>query len=121
MLNYLNLCEMKNIEINRADVAASFQQAVIDMLSSRALRAAKEYGSRRIAVAGGVAANSALRAALKDACSENGIELYYPSPVYCTDNAAMIAVQGYYMYMAGERSGLDLNAVPNLKFGSGNA
>lgn len=118
VLNYLNSCEMKHIEINRADVAASFQQAVIDVLVDRAMRAAKKYGDGRIAVAGGVAANSALRAAMQESCSKNSIELYYPSPVYCTDNAAMIAVQGYYMYMAGERSGLDLNAVPNLKLGS---
>ena len=115
VLNYLNSCEMKHIEINKADVAASFQQAVIDVLLDRALRAAKKYGDGRMAVAGGVAANSALRAAIQQSCSKNGIELYYPSPVYCTDNAAMIAVQGYYMYIAGERSGLDLNAVPNLK------
>lgn len=117
VLNYLNACEMKNIQINKADVAASFQQAVIDVLVGRALRAAEQSGDRRIAVAGGVAANSSLRAAMKESCNKNGIELYYPSPVYCTDNAAMIAVQGYYMYMAGKRSGLDLNAVPNLVFG----
>ena len=68
-------------------------------------------------MAGGVAANSALREAMQAGCDEAGIKLYYPSPVYCTDNAAMIAVQGYYDYMAGSRSGLDLNAVPNLKIG----
>ena len=79
--------------------------------------AAKLFGDNRIAVAGGVAANSALREAMQSGCDEAGIKLYYPSPVYCTDNAAMIAVQGYYDYMAGSRSGLDLNAVPNLKIG----
>lgn len=78
----------------------------------------KNMGMAELPLQEGVAANSALRAAMQESCSKNSIELYYPSPVYCTDNAAMIAVQGYYMYMAGERSGLDLNAVPNLKLGS---
>lgn len=117
VLNYINSCEMKNIEINRADIAASFQQAVIDVLVGRAVNAAKKLGDNSIAVAGGVAANSALRAAMQKGCDENDIKLFYPSPVYCTDNAAMIAVQGYYEYIAGARSGWDLNAVPNLKIG----
>ena len=117
VLNYLNGCEMKNIEVNKADVAASFQQAVVDVLVERAVNAAKKLGDRRIAVAGGVAANSALRSAMKDKCNKEGIELFYPSPIYCTDNAAMIASQGYYEYISGTRSGLDLNAVPNLKIG----
>lgn len=118
VLNYLNACEMKHIQIDKADVAASFQQAVIDVLVSRALCAAKQSGDKRIAAAGGVAANSALRKTMEEHCNKNNIKLYYPSPVYCTDNAAMIAVQGYYMYIAGERSGLDLNAVSNLGFGA---
>lgn len=117
VLNYLNGCEMKQIEVNRADVAASFQQAVVDVLVERGIRAAKQLGENRIAVAGGVASNSALRAAMTERCQKEGIELCYPSPIFCTDNAAMIAVQGYYEYMAGTRSGLDLNAVPNLKIG----
>ena len=117
VLNYLNGCEMKNIEVNRADVAASFQQAVVDVLVGRAVKAAKNLGEDRIAVAGGVAANSALRAGMQKGCDEAGIKLYHPSPIFCTDNAAMIAVQGYYEYIAGRRSGLDLNAVPNLKIG----
>ena len=108
---------MKNIVINKADVAASFQQAVVDVLVERAVNAAKKSGDSRIAVAGGVAANSALRNAMKERCENEGIELFYPSPVYCTDNAAMIASQGYYEYISGTRSGLDLNAVPNLKIG----
>ena len=77
----------------------------------------KQLEENRIAVAGGVASNSALRAAMTERCQQEGIELCYPSPIFCTDNAAMIAVQGYYEYMAGTRSGLDLNAVPNLKIG----
>lgn len=117
VLNYLNGCEMKHIEVNRADVAASFQQAVVDVLVGRAVAAAEKLGEKRIAVAGGVASNSALREGMKQGCQKAGIELFYPSPVYCTDNAAMIAVQGYYEYIAGTRSGWDLNAVPNLKIG----
>ena len=77
----------------------------------------KAYGLNKLAIAGGVASNSALRAAMKEACEKNGVEFYYPSPIFCTDNAAMIGVAGYYEYMAGVRSGLDLNAVPNLKLG----
>lgn len=117
VLNYINQCEMKNETVNRQDVAASFQQAVVDVLVGRAVAAAKKLGEKRIAVAGGVAANTFLREKMKQECEKEGIGLYYPSPVYCTDNAAMIAVQGYYEYMAGRRSGLDLNAVPNLKIG----
>ena len=117
VLNYLNQCEMKGEAVNQADVAASFQQAVVDVLVGRAIAAARQLGEGRIAVAGGVAANSSLRGQMKQACQEAGITLYYPSPVYCTDNAAMIAAQGYYEYMAGVRSGWDLNAVPNLKIG----
>ena len=117
VLNYLNVCEMKGTEVNRADVAASFQQAVVDVLVERAVAAARQLGESRIAVAGGVASISALRTEMQKGCDAAGLELLYPSPIYCTDNAAMIAVQGYYEYMAGTRSGLDLNAVPNLKIG----
>lgn len=117
VLNYLNQCEMKGIEVSQADVAASFQQAVVDVLVGRAVAAARKLGEKRIAVAGGVAANSSLRQHMKQACAEAGIALCYPSPVYCTDNAAMIAAQGYYEYMVGRRSGWDLNAIPNLKIG----
>ena len=117
VLNYLNGCEMKKIEINRADVAASFQAAVVDVLTDNSVRAAKAYGCEKLALAGGVASNSALRARMTEACEKAGVSFYYPSPVYCTDNAAMIGVQGYHAFMAGERSGLDLNAVPNLKIG----
>lgn len=117
VLNYINHCEMKDIEINKADLVASFQNAVVDALVSRAVMAAKEHGHKKLAVAGGVASNSALRAGLAEACEKNGITFYHPSPIFCTDNAAMIGVAGYYEYMNGVRSGLDLNAVPNLKLG----
>ena len=117
VLNYLNQCEMKGQKVNTADVAASFQKAVVDVLVSRAVAAAQKLGEKRIAVAGGVAANSSLRKTMQKECGKAGIALYYPSPVFCTDNAAMIAVQGYHEYMSGRRDGLELNAVPNLKIG----
>ena len=117
VLNYINQCEMKNIEINRADLVASFQKAVTDVLVSHAIHAAKEYGFNKLAIAGGVASNSSLRAAMKDSCEENNIKFYHPSPILCTDNAAMIGAAGYYEYLAGTRAGWDLNAVPNLKLG----
>lgn len=117
VLNYLNSCEMKGIEVNRADVAASFQKAVVDVLVEHSLNAVKEYGFDKFAIAGGVASNSSLRAAFEAACRRQNIVFYHPSPVFCTDNAAMIGVAGYYEYIRGMRSGYDLNAVPNLRLG----
>ena len=117
VLNYINGCKMKGMEYNRADIAASFQKAVTDVLVGNAMHAVKEYGLNKFAIAGGVASNSSLRAAMKQACEENGIEFYYPSPIFCTDNAAMIGVAAYYEYINGTRHGWDLNAVPNLKLG----
>lgn len=117
VLNYLNSCEMKGIEVNRADVAASFQKAVIDVLVEHALEAVKEYGFDKFAIAGGVASNQSLRNAFEKECSKRKIQFYHPSPIFCTDNAAMIGVAGYYEFIKGIRSGLDLNAVPNLKLG----
>ena len=117
VLNYLNGCQMKGVEINRADVAASFQKAVCDVLVEHAMIAVKESGLNKFAIAGGVASNSALRAAFEKACAERRIEFYHPSPIFCTDNAAMIGSAAYYEFIAGKRDGLDLNAVPNLKLG----
>ena len=117
VLNYINGCKMKGIEYNRADIAASFQKAVTDVLVDNAMHAVKEYGLNKFAIAGGVASNSSLRAAMKQACEKNEIEFYYPSPIFCTDNAAMIGVAAYYEYINGTRHGWDLNAVPNLKLG----
>ncbi|MCM1188508.1 MAG: tRNA (adenosine(37)-N6)-threonylcarbamoyltransferase complex transferase subunit TsaD [bacterium] len=115
VLNYLNFCKMRGEEVNRADVAASFQKAVIDVLVEHSLHAVNAFGYRKFAIAGGVAANSSLREAFCRECGARGIDFYYPSPVYCTDNAAMIGVAGYYEYKKGVRHGLDLNAAPNLK------
>lgn len=117
VLNHINYCQMKDISINEADIAASFQQAVVDVLVDRTLNAAKEFRIDKIAMAGGVASNNALREGMKLACEKGGFQLYYPSPIYCTDNAAMIGVAGYYEYLNGTRHGLDLNAIPNLKLG----
>lgn len=117
VLNYINSANMQGKEINRADVAASFQKAVVDALVSRAVRLAKECGMDKLAIAGGVASNSALRAAIQEACAKNNIGFYSPSPILCTDNAAMIGAVAYYEYIKGVRHGYDLNAVPNLKLG----
>ncbi|SDM94052.1 tRNA (adenosine(37)-N6)-threonylcarbamoyltransferase complex transferase subunit TsaD [Lachnospira pectinoschiza] len=117
VLNYINQAEMKHEEINRADLVASFQKAVVDALVSRAIMLAKESGLKKLAIAGGVAANSCLNETLRKECEKEGIEFYSPSLVLCTDNAAMIGAAAYYEYIKGTRHGLDLNAVPNLKLG----
>lgn len=117
VLNYINSCEMKGEKVNAADVAASFQKAVVDVLVEHGVDGAKEYGFHKFAIAGGVASNSTLRNAFEEECKKQKIEFYRPSPIFCTDNAAMIGVAGYYEYIKGTRSGWDLNAVPNLKLG----
>ena len=117
VLNYINSANMQGKEINHADVAASFQKAVVDALVSRAVRLAKECGMDKLAIAGGVASNSALRVAVQEESAKNNIKFYSPSPVLCTDNAAMIGAAAYYEYIKGVRHGYDLNAVPNLKLG----
>ena len=117
VLNHLNKCRMTGEPIVEADIAASFQQAVVDVLVDNAIRAAKDYHMDRLAIAGGVASNGGLRAAMEAACEKEGIRFYRPSPIFCTDNAAMIGVAAYYEYQKGTRHGWDLNAVPNLKLG----
>ena len=117
VLNYLNHAQMTGEEVNRADLAASFQKAVVDVLVEHTMLAAKDYGMKKIAIAGGVASNGTLRAAMEEACVKNGYSFYRPSPIFCTDNAAMIGVAAYYEYIKGTRHGWDLNAVPNLKLG----
>lgn len=117
VLNYINSCKMKHIEIVPENIAASFQKAVTDVLIEHAIAGAKEFGARKLAIAGGVASNGVLREGMREACRKNGIAFYHPSPVLCTDNAVMIGAAGYYEYLAGTRSGWDLNAVPNLKLG----
>ena len=93
------------------------QRAVIDTLTKKAISAAKEFNINKLAIAGGVASNSTLRQSVKEACEKENISFYHPSPIFCTDNAAMIGAAGYYEFLKGLRHGLDLNAVPNLKLG----
>ncbi len=118
VLNYLNGMAQKGLEIVPPDVCASFQQAVVEVLVNNTLQAARLKKVRRVALAGGVAANSKLRAGMKKAVEQAGMEMFYPKPVLCTDNAAMIGAAAYYEFMRGHVSGLDLNAIPNLKLGS---
>lgn len=117
VLNYINTCKMKNIEYNRADIAASFQNAVVDVLVSHALNACEQRGIHKLAIAGGVAANSAIRNSLQEECEKKKIDFYCPPNILCTDNAAMIGAAAYYDYIRGVRHGYDLNAIPNLKLG----
>lgn len=117
VLNHLNKCKMMGESIVEADIAASFQRCVVEVLVDHAIVAAKNYHISKLAIAGGVASNQTLRSAMKQACENNGIQFYHPSPIFCTDNAAMIGVAGYYEYIKGTRHGWDLNAVPNLKLG----
>lgn len=117
VLNYLNGCKMKGESICQADVAASFQKAVTDVLVGHARQAIEEFGMDKFAIAGGVASNGAIREAMREMCGQKGVAFYRPSPILCTDNAAMIGAAAYYDYIAGRRAGLDLNAVPNLRLG----
>lgn len=117
VLNYINSCEMKGEEINKADIAASFQEAVVDVLVSHTIEGAKKLGFKKIAMAGGVASNTVLREEMKEACERRGFMFYHPSPILCTDNAAMIGAAAYYDYKKGLISDLTLNAVPSLKLG----
>ena len=107
----------KNPNINKADLCASFEKAVTEMLLNNTEKAIEELKVDKIALAGGVSSNSYIRAAFDNLSKEKNIKVYYPEPVLCTDNAAMIAAMGYYNYIKGERANLNLNAVPNLKIG----
>ncbi|MBR6800380.1 MAG: tRNA (adenosine(37)-N6)-threonylcarbamoyltransferase complex transferase subunit TsaD [Eubacteriaceae bacterium] len=117
VLNYLNKAKMKNEEVNKADLAASFRRSVVDILVTKLEKAAKEEGIGTIAVCGGVACNSLLRSELKKLADKNGYELYIPDATLCSDNAGMIASQAYHMYLKGDFSDLKLNAVPSLELG----
>lgn len=115
VLNYLNRLEQTGEKLNIPDIAASFQQAVVDVLVKNTINAAKLKHINKIALAGGVAANSQLRSEMKNAAGKQGIEVMYPGLVLCTDNAAMIGCAAYYEYIRGARAGMDLNAVPGLR------
>lgn len=114
VINYVHKAEQKGEEINKADVAASFQQAVVDVLTQNTIAAAESAGCKAVALAGGVASNTALRASLKNAAEEKSMKMYFPPSELCTDNGAMISCAGYLNYIAGIRGDLTLNAVPQL-------
>lgn len=114
VLNYLNQMEQKNQEIVVEDVAASFQQAVLDVLVDKSFRLAKERKSNKIVLAGGVASNQGLRQMMEDRGAAEGIEIFYPSRILCTDNAAMIGSAAYFNHRAGKESELSLHVMPNL-------
>ncbi|MCR4944105.1 MAG: tRNA (adenosine(37)-N6)-threonylcarbamoyltransferase complex transferase subunit TsaD [Clostridium sp.] len=117
VLNYLNKANMKEEEVNRADVAASFQHAVVEVLKDNVFLTCEKKNLDKIAIAGGVASNSALRKALIEEGDKRGIKILFPDPVLCTDNAAMIGAAAYFEMMNNKESKLDLNAKPNLKLG----
>lgn len=117
VLNYLNKAKMKEEEINKADIAASFQNAIIDVLKTNLFLTCERKGIKKIAVAGGVASNSCLRETLLEEGKKKGIEILFPSPILCTDNAAMIGSAAYFNYQEGAVSDLNINAKPNLKLG----
>jgi len=114
VLNYMNSERQAGREPNPADVAASFQEAVLDVIVAKTVGAAVDMNKDKIVLAGGVASNSRLREMLQTECKKHGIALYYPDPILCTDNAAMIGCAAYYKYKAGGISDLDLDAVPDL-------
>lgn len=117
VINYIHRAGQRGEIVNKKDLAASFQQAVVDVLVDKTIAAAGRYGIPVVMLAGGVAANSALRKQLSEKAGDKGIKLVFPPPVLCTDNAAMIACAGYYKYLREDFAPLTLNAVPNLKLG----
>ena len=119
VINYVNHARQVGEALNIPDICASFQQAVVDVLTDHTIKAAKAEKVKTIALAGGVAANSLLRHQLEKRAKKAGFECVFPSLVLCTDNAAMIASAGYYSYLAGEYTDLTLNAIPYLQVGEG--
>ena len=112
VINYLHNAEQKGEMVNKADLAAGFQKNVVETLVDNLLGAADKVGVRKVALAGGVACNSRLRQELEK--RKDGYEIFYPEPILCTDNAAMIACSGYYEMLGGQKADLSLNAIPFL-------
>ena len=117
VLNYINSKKMKDEDYSRADIAASFQHSVVDILVHKTVKAVKDRGYGCVVLSGGVSANSALRKVMEERCDKEGLKLYYPPLGLCTDNAAMIGSCAYYRYIEGHTSDMYLNAKPNLKIG----
>lgn len=117
VINYLHTEKQSGREVNRADVAASFQAAIIDVLVKKSVHAMEASGLKKIVLAGGVSANKTLQAELGTAVEAIGVKIVHPKPVLCTDNAVMIACRGYYKFLNNEFSSMDLNADPALKLG----
>ncbi len=116
-LNFLNQAEQKKERVNLPDFAASFQWAIIDILTEKLFTAAAEFKANQVVLAGGVAANSSFRRHVQKCADKKGMSLFYPPPHLCTDNGAMIGSAGYFRYLAGKRSDYTLNAVANLRLG----
>lgn len=114
VLNYLNTQKLKGLQANVNDTAASFQLAVMEVITAKTIMAAERMNKDKVVVAGGVAANSLLRQMLKEECDRKGLALYFPSPILCTDNAAMIGCAAYYKYQSGQEDDYYLDAYPNL-------
>lgn len=117
VMNYVHNMEQKGQSINEADIAASFQEAVVGILVENTITAAKRKGIKTVCIAGGVASNSRLREKMQQETSKRGMQLYFPDPILCTDNAAMIACAGYFEYVSGKRADYTLNAIPSIKLG----
>ncbi|HCX64140.1 MAG TPA: tRNA (adenosine(37)-N6)-threonylcarbamoyltransferase complex transferase subunit TsaD [Eubacteriaceae bacterium] len=118
VLNHLNHLKMKEIDYKKEDIAASFQDAVVDVLVQKTVRAAKERNLTRVCLSGGVACNQMLRSQLQEKCMKEGISLHYPNALLCTDNASMVASAGYFAYKNGEKTSYSVSAKPNLKIDS---
>ena len=116
VLNYVNTERQANRELDISNIAAGFQEAIVDVLVDKSMQAVRQYGDGRLVLAGGVAANSRIREAVAKRCEEDGIELFLPEKKLCTDNAAMIACAGYYKYLKCGADSLRLDATANLPF-----
>ncbi len=114
VLNYLNQAKMRGEKVVVEDVCASFQAAVIEVLVKKTMKLAEHTGIKQVAIGGGVAANSHLRKEMTRACEKAGVDFYYPSMKYCTDNAAMVGVNGYYELVNGRLADYSLNAIGTL-------
>lgn len=116
VINHVHAMKQRGEEINKADIAASFQMAVMEVITMKAIDAAKKYGRNKLALAGGVAANSLLRTMMEEACKKEGIQFFRPEPILCTDNGAMISCAAYYRYKDGYVDDLNLDAKAALDF-----